>query len=137
MRVRALTVITFTVAALADPGARLWATIVPTGDMLFRTTSGLANLVVTGGFFGIVTHLSMFATAAWFLLKQWWPNRGDVFPLAGLALLVAYFVNLCTLFDQIISYQCFAIFLALLATWEVQSGRRAPQTPSRSGRSTR
>jgi O-antigen ligase len=93
-----------------------------------RSHNRFVDSLVTGGFFGVVTHLSMFATAGWFLLKKWWRNPGCIFPLAGLALLVAYFVQLCTLFDQIISYQCFAIFLALLATWEVQSARRAPPT---------
>src|SRR5262249_42653717 len=38
--------------------------------------------------------------------------------------------HLCTLFDHTISYQYWAMFLALLATWEVQEARGTPSLPS-------
>ena len=69
-----------------------------------RPHNRFVESLVTGGFVGIVTHLAVFATAGWFLLKKWWHHRGSFFPLAGLGLLVAYLVQLCTLFDHIISY---------------------------------
>ena len=86
-----------------------------------RPHNRFVDSVVTGGFFGIVSHVAVFVTAAWFLFKKWLGNRKFFFPLAGLALLAAYATQLLTLFDHMISYQFFAIALALFATWQAPS----------------
>lgn len=93
-----------------------------------RPHNRFVDSFVTGGFVGLVTHLAVFAAAAWFLLKKWWQKKSFFFPLAGLTLLVAYAIQLSTLFDHMISYQFSAIFLALVAVWQSSANYQLPTT---------
>ncbi len=83
-----------------------------------RPHNRFVDSVVTGGFLGLVTHLAVFAAAGWFLFKKWQKNKTFFFPLAAGSLLAAYAIQLSTLFDHMISYQFFAVYLALLAVWQ-------------------
>jgi O-antigen ligase/tetratricopeptide (TPR) repeat protein len=96
-----------------------WMYYYDSGDF-DRPHNRFVESIVTGGFFGIAAHLSVFVAAAWFLLSKWRKNKSFLFPLAALSLLGAYAIELSTLFDHMISYQFFAIFLALLAVWQRQ-----------------
>ncbi|MDO8558244.1 MAG: O-antigen ligase family protein [bacterium] len=92
-----------------------------------RPHNRFVESVVSGGFIGIVAHLSVFLTTGWFLLRKWFKKSVFFFPLAALSLLLAYAMQLSTLFDHMISYQFFAIFLALIATWQASAGAVDPQ----------
>lgn len=90
-----------------------------------RAHNRFVDTVVTGGFLGLVAYLAIYATAAVFLIRRWMANRSFFFPVAALALLAAYPIQLFALFDHLISYQMFAIFLALLAVWQSQEKARS------------
>lgn len=80
-----------------------------------RAHNNIIDITSTTGIVGLVTYLSIFAAALYYLILAYRKKRADSFEFSwALALLAAYFVQNLAVFDSLITYVSLFVFLGFI-----------------------